>query len=168
MKKQKYKPNMDVKNIQKVTLITTSFFIVMYLVTALITGEIGFKKDKKNNETPATSIQYKEILAGEVFNRSENEYYVIFYKFDNKDASTVQTILDDYASKEGSTKIYTVDLSKGFNKSIYTEGTTTPNVNTITNLKVGNHTLIKIANGKNVSHVEGRLNISDYFADLTK
>jgi hypothetical protein len=165
MKKQKNKPTpaIEEKNIQKILLGTIAFLTLVYIITAIITGEINLKKDKKEDEPTETSIQYSEILAGETFNRPESEYYVIFYKFDNKDAVTVQTILDNYAQKENAIKIYRVDLTNSFNQSIYTDGIAVLNVNNVSNLKVKDYSLIKVKSGKNISHLEGKSAIINNF-----
>jgi len=163
-KKQKKMENIEFKKITAVLTYTIGFFIFVYLITALFMGELNFERNKLPNQTPNVSIQYKEILAGETFNRPEQEYYVIFYKFDDTDAAIINNLSNQYSQKENALKIHIVDLGKKFNKSIYSETIKNLNANNIVDLRLQDITLIKIKNGQNILQVEGLSFIMEYLS----
>ncbi len=127
-----------------------SVFLLFYLVTYFITNN-SRRLNVIDVERLPVEIQYKEILAGETFNRPESEYYVLFYDFDGEEAAYYSTIINDFFGK-----IYTVDLGKGFNKPFVSDETN-KNVQKASDLRVREATLIKIKNNKNVSYIEGNL-----------
>ncbi len=154
--------NMEIKNNIKILVYILAFFLFMYLMTAIITGEIKFSSKEKEDIIPEETIQYDEILAGEIFNRPESKYYVIFYDFDKVDAQTLNLAISNYMGTKDSLKVYTVDLSNNFNKSIYDAPNKNIKTSKIVNFKVDNYTLIKVQKGVNILQVEGKTNIIDY------
>lgn len=125
-------------------------FIVFYIITTLITNSSKGLNEKVAENVPA-EIQYEEILAGETFNKSETEYYVLFFDFDGEQASYYNTIIST-----SSKTIYKVDLGNTFNKQ-YASEETNKNAQTASELKVKEATLIQIKNNRNVSYTEGKL-----------
>jgi hypothetical protein len=86
---------------------------------------------------------------------NNNEYYVMFYDFEDPTASVYETIISNYKTSHTDAIIYKVDLSKGFNQPYISE-TSNVNVSKINDLKIKGPTLIKIKNGSNVSYGEGK------------
>lgn len=149
----------------KIAAVVILFIGIIYFITALITGEISFKKETK----PVTEvkIQYDEIIAGEVLNRSEKEYYVLTLNFTNDYASAIMNSADNYAASSN-VKIYNVDLDKAFNNAILAgeeKYETTPSK--ISKLKVKNNeiTLLKIKDGKVTKRIETYETIKDYLSE---
>ena len=72
--------DIEYSKIIKITIGVVLVLVLTYLITGLATGEIkwGKKEDAKKEEA---SIQYEEIIAGEVLNRSDSEYYVFLFNF---------------------------------------------------------------------------------------
>lgn len=121
--------------------------LVIVCVFSLITSFVTNKKNSKTNSNEVT-IQYKEIIAGNILNVSNNEYYVLL-EFENDDYNTLyETYLTNYASKENALPYYKVDMSKGFNKSYIS--TDKPNLDTdiSSELKFTETTLLKIKSKK--------------------
>ncbi|MGI6324987.1 MAG: hypothetical protein ACOXZS_03485 [Bacilli bacterium] len=164
-KQKKMIKTIETQNMTKVVLVTIGFFLFMYIVTALITGEIKLNHKKESEDPIPVSIQYDEILAGETFNRPETEYYVIFYEYDDVYARVIDTAINKYSQKDDSLKIYKVNLNNPFNTSIYDEDNANTNTSDINKLKVANYTLIKVKNKKNISVVKGKDKIVDHFQD---
>lgn len=162
MKKKKEKTNLETDQMIKILFYTLAFLAFMYVMTAIITGEI--KLGRKKDEPLPVTIQYEQILAGETFERPEAEYYVIFYKFSDAYASVIETVIANYKNKENAVKVYQIDLDNYFNISIYDELGATKNINTsnINELKVANYTLIKIQNKINVLAIESKDQIKEY------
>ena len=121
--------------------------LVIVCVFSLITSFVTNKKNNKNNSNEVT-IQYKEIIAGNILNVSNDEYYVLL-EFENDNYNTLyETYLTNYASKEKTLPYYKVDMSKGFNKSYIS--TDKPNLDTDipSDLKFTETTLLKIKSKK--------------------
>ena len=121
--------------------------LVIVCVFSLITSFVTNKKYSKSNSNEVT-IQYKEIIAGNILNVSNDEYYVLL-EFENDDYNTLyETYLTNYASKENALPYYKVDMSKGFNKSYIS--TDKPNLDTdiSSELKFTETTLLKIKSKK--------------------
>ena len=166
-KKQKlYKSNqstdLEYTRIIKIMLGVAAVLLIVYLVTALATGEIklGKKKPKTKEET---QIQYQEILAGETFNRNKEEYYVIFYKASDTFASYYETRVGNFNSKSSATTMYIVDLENGLNEKYLISDEEEVNTQDINSLKVDNPTIIKINNKKSVEVINGRENVIEFF-----
>lgn len=142
----------------KVTALVIGCLVLFYIITIIATGGLKFDQGTDNedeNNTPA-AIQYDEILAGETFKMQEAEYFVMFYDFDESTAALYNYLISNYESNHtNGSKIYIVDLSKGFNIS-YVGETSNPSVTNIDNLKVKGPTLIGIKNGLVTSYSEGK------------
>lgn len=124
--------------------------LIFFFITTLVTKKIDHLNIIDPGKIPA-QIQYKEILAGETFNMSDEEYFVLFYDFNGPYA-----LYYDQISSSETLKIYTVDLGKIVNKK-YISDTTNSNVQNIDDLKVKDATLIKISSKQNIMYTEGRL-----------
>lgn len=148
----------SVPSVLKVCLIVAVVLIAFYFMTLFLTDTPASNDNTADNNTkdntPAT-IQYDEILAGETFNMNNDEYYVMFYNFNDSTAGIYKAIVTNYTTANVSAKIYTVDLSKGINAT-YMGDIGNPSVSSIENLKVNGPTLIKIKNGLKVSYGEGK------------
>lgn len=146
-------------NVLKTGLIVVGIFIVFYVFTLAVTGNLKLNNndnddDNNNNENTNVTIQYDEILAGETFNMKYNEYFVLYYDFSDESAALYNTIMEKYVAEHTDVKIFTVDLAKGFN-SIYASEKSNPKVTKIDDLKLNGPTLIKIKNKANVNYSEG-------------
>ena len=95
--------------------IVIAIILIFYGVTVLLTKN---KKNEvtNNNDSSEAVIQYEEILAGEIYQQKENEYYVLAYT-DSSDSQKYISALDEYSKIEKATKTYKIDLASGFNKS---------------------------------------------------
>ncbi len=175
MKKQKrnYKTttsNTEVSTLIKILIGVLIFLGFTYLITGLLTGEIKLGKKDKDIVTEA-EIQYEEILAGETLNRTETDYYVMYFNFTDNIASSYITLKDTYLKKEKALGFYLVDLEKGFNKGFVAqndENTDKINFNNISELKVKNPTILKISNHKVVERVEGKDKIISFLEEINK
>ena len=89
-------------------LLIIGYLIIGIFVTKTIT--FGHEEEEKEEVT----IDNNTILAGEIFEQKDEEYYVLVY-----DVSDTKGILGNwkslYSGKEDSTKVYVVDSSKKLN-----------------------------------------------------
>ena len=155
-KEQKQEENPIKNNILTATKIIFTIIILGILVTIITVVANGNYKfgDKE------IAISYDEIMAGQTFNRSEEEYYVVFYEFEsNEDLSNAIT------NATTTKKIYKVNLKNSMNKNIIS----TDSNKTATNagdLKISGPTLIKIENNQNVDYIEGYEQIKEYLKEI--
>lgn len=150
-------------NAAKVSVVVTGIFVVFYVIAVLLKG--GFapgidNDDKDDNDKETVTIQYDEILAGETFKMPYQEYYVIFFNYDDKSTSVYEAILSNFKKVNTNAKVFKVDLNKGFNIPYISE-TSNHNAATSDELKINGPTLIKIKDGRNVTYVEGKDSIKE-------
>src|SRR5574344_823681 len=121
--------------------------ILIYGITVIVNKTYVLKDESKYDMT--------QILAGQTFSKLDEEYYVVFYNFnEQKDITTNIESVTDKA-------IYKVDLSLGNNKYVISDtgNNTAMNAN---DLKINGPTIIKISNGSNIEYVEGLDSVNNY------
>ena len=139
----------------KKTIIIIVVAVVLLVGTYFLTTLILESDNNDDERITENAIQYDEILAGESFNQSEDDYYVIYY--DSTDEySTISSLISSYQLNNTDTKLYSVDLANGMNKKYITDGdVVTTNASS---LKVKDTTLLKFKNGK----------VTDTITDITE
>ena len=115
--------------------------IVFYGISYLVTK----KSDKKASDSEAT-IQYSEIIIGNLLNREEAEYYVLATREKDAFTSLYLQYLTMYQSKDGALKYYTLNLNSVFNKAFLAENSVFAITN-ISDIRFADSTLLKISNG---------------------
>ena len=171
-KKQKrnlYKTNtsseMEYTKIIKIAIGVVLVLALTYFVTAIASGEIKFKKDEVKEEE--TSIQYEEIIVGEMLNRNENEYYVLLFNFTDNFASYYLSLKDSYIQNDNSLPFYIIDLEKHINKDyvLSEEEKLIEKPNSLTEFKATSPTIVKIKDKKVVERIYGRESILKFFEE---
>lgn len=142
----------DYMKVIKISVGVLLVLALVYFVTAIASGEIKFGKEKK--EETETTIQYKEIIAGEIFNRNADEYYVLVVDFTDSFANYYSNLISSYNTKDNSLPFYIVDMEKKINNEYLTN-----------ELKVDNPTILKVKNGKTVEKIVGKDDIIKFFND---
>lgn len=143
-------------------LILIIFFILGYLFIGIfVTKTISFgdKKDKKKEEI---TIDNDTILLGQLFEQSEDEYYVLVYDASDKD-NILTNWKGKYESKGTNIKVYTVDSSNKLNAKFLVDKDSNTNPTGYDNLKVKEPTLIKISNKTVSEYIEGKEDIKNTF-----
>lgn len=149
--------NVSAKKALTMLLIVIAIVAIVYLVAALVMGDISLKKD-----TPSATIQYENILAGSTFKQHDKEYIVVYYDFEGTDASRIETAITNYDSTDSAKALYRVDLSLKQNQVYTTDQTSNKNPTKATDLKIKGSTLIYIKDGKVNTYIEGIDKIEDY------
>lgn len=162
-RKQQKKNARKIKEVEDVSLFTFSSFIKTtialllviffsyFILAFFVTKEYNFgtnNKDKNENADSSSSVS-NLIVASNIFDQSENSYYVYFYDFNNEDeriSSSISNISD---------VVYRVNTASGFNSKYVTDGSGNINAKTLDDLKVKAPTLIKIDNDTISSYYEG-------------
>ena len=149
----------EVKKAIIIIIVILVTIILMYLLTTRI-----LTKSNKIDRTLATEsvIGYDKILAGESFNRSEDEYYVIYFDSTN-DYSIISSLVSSYQLNSDNTKLYNVDLSDGINKKYITDGDVV--TTDAASLLVKDNTLLKFENGEVVETVTDIKEIINFLSD---
>ncbi len=139
--------------IKKFITITCILLIIMaaiYLATSLfITKELDWFNKKDEKETTEEKTISDSILASAIFKQKEEEYYVYFYDFNEKD-TTVTEYINNRLSGE---KVYKVNTESAMNAK-YISDTSNKNAKTLEELKVKAPTVIKISNHKITKYYE--------------
>lgn len=156
--------NNEGTNLIKIILIIVAILLAIYLLTYIINK--GKEPKKADNETTA-SIQYDNILVNKALSQSKSEYYVLATTNDDEYSNAYETYKNAYSYKEGSLKVYTADLSSGFN-SKYVGKESNLYVSNIDEIKFSKSTLIKVIDGQVTEVYEGNQSIIDHLKSLVK
>ncbi len=131
----------EVKKTIIIIVVAVVLLVGMYFLTTVILN----KDSDDNSKITENAIQYDEILAGESFNQSEDEYYVIYYDSSNE-YSVISSLISSYQLNSSDTKLYSVDLADGMNKKYVTDGDIV--TDNASSLRVKDTTLLKFNNGE--------------------
>lgn len=149
----------EYKKLFMIIFIITISFVAIYVVTSIFTKKSDLDDIFENDLNPS-EIQYDEVIIGNMFNLGK-EYYVLLEDSNDKFLS----IYDSYVlNARTNTKIYTVNLSQAFNKKYVSD----KNNYDKDDFKVSKTTLVKIKEGKIVSHYEEKDEIFDKLSSLAK
>lgn len=148
-------------------LIVAVVFVVFYVITVFVTKENKTDNDNLEQSYEAT-IQYDKILAGNILNQKDNEYYVLVYFPEDQYVDLYMSYLSYYEmTVEGAVPYYTVDISDVFNNQFISDESNL-NVSDPKELKFSDTTLLRIKDGKIISTYETKDNITAKFGRMTK
>lgn len=156
MKKTKMKINTNsldpnASDYIKTTLIVFAVFALVYALVTVLSKTGLFEKGYEAPELEAAVISDEYILAGTIFNKLDEEYYVVFDNFSSKNSDVyLKYILDSTTSD---LPIYKVDMSLGVHDKLYNENSNSK-VQKSLDLKIKGVTLMKVKKGKNVLYLE--------------
>lgn len=145
----------EVGRLIKMVVIVTVVFLLFYAVTLIVTKE----KKQEVLKTPAT-IQYKEILLGNILKQPNDNYYVLAFAPDDAYSIYYETKLDGKK-----VKYYKVNIDNPLNSNFVSDKSNL-NVSDITDLKVSQSTLFEIKNKKIIKTYEGNEKIIEYLDSL--
>lgn len=132
------------------TLIVILFLAGMYFFTSFLVKRNKYIKSTKVDNSLVT-IQYSEIILGEVFSMSEEEYLVLC--FDKNDEKTTLSSLASSLISASKIKLYTVNLASAFNKGLQgDESNKKPEK--ASDIKINGPTLLHIKNKEVVDYIE--------------
>ncbi|HIS18964.1 MAG TPA: hypothetical protein IAC02_10205 [Candidatus Coprovivens excrementavium] len=138
----------EIRNLCIVVLVVVLCVGGIYLLTRAFVTKDLFSNDEED-QVVAGSINYDVAIMGQILNRPYDEYYVAIYNSEDLSYSTDMNILiSEYNSKEEHLHIYTVDLANTMNIEYYDPENVDTKVKKLSDLKVGDITLLKIEDGK--------------------
>jgi len=167
MKKNRKKDNIvEEENYVNRFIFTIFILLIVFVVGYLLIGifvnktiTFGKKDDEKKEEV---TIDNKTILAGQIFEQKEEEYYVLIY-----DVSDTKNILTtwkgSYSGKENALPVYVVDSSIKLNAKYIVEKDSNKNPTGYGDLKIKSPTLIKVSSKKVTEYTEGEEEIKNIF-----
>ena len=141
-----------------------NFVIILMGIIIIVLIVYGVSRIFIKEESPipertvqAGKIDYDKISIGTLLNRNNSEYYVALYDAEEPKAVTYSAVITKYLENEDAIKVYFCDLSNPLNSDYYVgeDGTTNPDAQDISQLALGDLTLIKVENGKIVKYLEG-------------
>lgn len=145
------------------TIIKNFIFIIVGIIIVSL-GVYGvtkaLKKDEvidNNEESVQTgTIDYDVVSVGTMFNRSEDEYYVIIYDATDTQAVYYSTLINKYLNNEKSLRVYFCDLGNSLNKDYYVgkDQKSNPKAKNVNELALKELTLLKFKKGKIVKYIE--------------
>ena len=167
MKKKKKEKNFEEEtNYVSRFILYLLIFLILLIIGYLIIGifvnkTISFNK-KDTKETSKVTIDNNTILAGEIFDQKEDEYYVLVYN-KNEVNSILGTWKGVYSGKENALKIYEVDSETKLNGNFIVKENSNKDAQSYSELRIVSPTLIKINNKKIVEYIEGEEQIKNIF-----
>ena len=143
--------NEDVAQIRNLIII----FIVVVLICVgvyFLTDNMIKRESNSNNSSQEVEIDYDIATVGTMFNRVEEEYYVLMYSSEND--SKLDTVLNKYRSSDDYIKTYFIDLDRKVNSTVLGDKLVKEPKNS-KEVKVTGATLYKIKNGTVVKCYSG-------------
>lgn len=142
------------------TLIILLVVVVLACVGIYFLTDNMIKRDNKLEDTTKdVEISYDIATVGTMFNRIENEYYVLLYSNEN-DGKDLNSVLDTYRSSDDYIKTYYVDLDSKFNNGVLGD-TLVKKPKDSGEVKVKGATLYKLKDGKVIECITGIDEITD-------
>ena len=148
------------KNVIIVILIIMAVLVSFYFITKYV---LEHKKD--NTPVVESVIDREKIMFGQIFSRSDDEYYVIAYNESGKSKDIYNKYIEKYNSKDNHVKFYEINLEDEFNKKFISEKSNI--VSNINELKVSGDTLFKIKDKTIEEYKEGTSDISSYLKEIS-
>lgn len=161
IKQNTYNNDTEISKLIKLIIVVSLIVLIFYGLTVLVNQE----KEVENPDTPA-SIQYDEILIGNVLKQPNEEYYVMIYDDEDYDTSLYSTYLDLYKQKDEAIRIYTSQLNNPLNQNFKAEESNL-DISDISDLKIQSSTLLKINDGKIEEFYEGK-KLVEHLKEISK
>lgn len=145
----------------KLVIIVTLIFLVFYVITIFVNK----KEEKKKTETPAT-IQYDEILIGNILNQQNETYYVLIQDKDDLNVPIYNAYISVYKKLSDTDRVYTATLNNPLNSRFVGEDVVF-NVDNVKDLRFNKTAFIKVEKGKITAYYEED-NIKKILLELSK
>lgn len=158
---QKISDENEMLKLLKLIVVVTVIFLAFYILTIFINK----KSDNENTNNNNVSIQYEEILIGDLFKQKEENYYVLVKNSKDEYLNAYNMYLSMYKSKEGSITSYNAVLNNAFNAQFLSEQANI--TNNLEELKFSQTTLVEIKNGQIAKSYEGD-NILKHLMEITE
>lgn len=148
----------DENEIKRFIFIILGIAVIMGIIYG-ITELVASKKDDDAVEVVKGSINYDKVSVGTLLNRPYDEYYVLVYDSESKEAVKYSAMMTTYKEKdeEDSLKIYYCDLGNSLNKKYYNvneDNKSNKKAQKVEDFDFGDLTLLHIKDGKVSEYIE--------------
>lgn len=145
------------KQMRNFLIILFSIIIIVLIVYGISNILIKEEDSQTDDTTEKVEIDYDKVSIGTMLNRNYKEYYVALYDAENPQAVVYSAIVTKYLDSEDAIKVFFCDLGNPLNSKYYVgeNGKTNPDAKSISDLALGELTLIKVENGQIVKYLEG-------------
>lgn len=145
------------KEMRNFLIILFSIIIVVLIVYGVSRIFIDEEPAEQENPIQEGEIDYDVVSIGTMLNRNYSEYYVALYDAEEPQAVMYSAIITKYLESEDALKVFFCDLSNPLNSDYYVgaDGQTNPDAKDISELALGELTLIKVENGEITEYLEG-------------
>ena len=158
IKKEETNQKDSIKELCIIVIVIAAVFGIVYLLTVGATKLGWFDPHYTKPSVEDATISFENIEVGTMFDRIEEEYFVILSDGE-KDNYYLTSLISNYKEKDDALKIYTVDLSDGLNSSVVSNESNTIS-SKVAELKINDTTLIHVRNGQNIESFVGVDNIA--------
>ena len=144
----------EVKKFVIVILVVLLCVVGVYFLTRIFVTKdlLNKKEEEKTEEVIPGEVNYDMAIIGTIMNRPYDDYYVAIYDLSGDYAYDMATMIKKFAdaNKDNKNKkIYKVDLGSELNKSYYKPEEVNEKATGVSDLKVGDITLLRIKRSKN-------------------
>ena len=150
IKVEKYRSEEQMEMIRfiRILVIVVILIIGIYLFTRIFVTKDLLNNKEEEREVVEGTINYNITMIGSLLKHPEDEYYVMIYNTENLRSIYYSGLMTNYARNEDALKVYFADLNKGLNQKFYDPENTNLDVTNISDLKVGDLTLLRVRNGE--------------------
>lgn len=145
------------KQMRNFLIILFSIIIIVLIVYGISNLLIKDDEPESEDTTQTGEIDYDKVSIGTMLNRNYKEYYVALYDAEDPQAVVYSAIITKYLDSKNATKVFFCDLGNPLNAKYHVGegGITNPDAKTISDLALGDLTLIKVTDGEIVEYHEG-------------
>jgi len=153
--------------LKKLTYIFGSLVVIFLLFYAITYFKLKLENEKDLPKDIVQTIQFDEILTGNLLKQNNKEYYVLVYDKEEDFNKMYKSLINLYIKKENALRTYYSDLNNSFNTMFKAENSNLKIYN-ISDLKLKTTTLFKIKDGKIINTYEGEENVVKTFKEIIK
>ena len=151
IKQEKYRSEEQTEMIRfiRILIIVIIFVLAIYFLTRIfVTKDLFNNNDDNETQTVEGTINYNVTSIGSMLNKAEDEYYVLIFNTDDLRAIYYSGLMSNYTRGENALKVYYADLKNELNQKFYDPENINLEVSGISDLRVGDLTLVKVSNGQ--------------------
>lgn len=153
--------------LQKLAYIFGSLVVIFLLFYAITYFKLKLDNEKDKKVDVSQTIQFDEILTGNLLKQNNDEYYVLVYDKEEEFTNMYRAFINIYIKKEDALRVYYSDLNNTFNAQFKNENSNLKITN-IGDLKIKTTTLFKIKDGKIINVYEGEESVINAFKQIIK
>ena len=123
---------------------------LLFLATkAFVTKDLfGGNKEETEEKEVVGEVNYDVTIMGSLLNRPYDVYYAVIYDTTGDYVYDMSALVTSYKEVKDAKHIYTIDLNNKLNEGYYDPANVNTKAKKLSDVKVGDMTLIKIKDGK--------------------